>query len=494
MMLLSFVDGGLGTPGTSSPVPGAPVRGARGEPGESAATAVPAFDEALDASLMPDDEKTSAAFEEAAAAAIPAVLLPPPAREMLGAHAAGTVGSGQEPGVSGEIGSAVDDVAPDDSSGEQTPSVRARIAIPLDGIDRSGVTAREALADDAAVARPVDRSATDRPAHIGSFETSLPHGGGVDVAEASPGPNGGVDAGTPSLDASREAVTGLPVRAPAVTSDAAARGEQPGGVHAATQTGAGTQSTAPPEADGAAFARAGASPSPARGAEDVAAARSARDAAAASAAFHVDQGAGDVPFDSGANAAADTDGGSQGHAADTRAGVRFNMPAAEPSAGTSAPGAGAFEVTGLGAAPAALRADAPAASLSEAAAGPSADVPDADTMDRLVQSLRLQFYRGGGEAVVHIRPEHLGPLKVSLRVERGLVTARVNADNPAVAEWLQANEQTLREAMQANGLSLERLIVDRDGQQGQTPHRDRPSSRRESRHGERGESTFEITV
>jgi flagellar hook-length control protein FliK len=125
-----------------------------------------------------------------------------------------------------------------------------------------------------------------------------------------------------------------------------------------------------------------------------------------------------------------------------------------------------------------------------------AHTPAADTSERIVQSLRLQFQRGGGDAIVHIKPEHLGPLTVSLRVENGTVSARVIADNPAVVEWLQSNEHTLRDGLKANGLQLDRLVINRDQDpSSRTPHRESPESRRGPlRRPSEGQSTFEITV
>ena len=130
------------------------------------------------------------------------------------------------------------------------------------------------------------------------------------------------------------------------------------------------------------------------------------------------------------------------------------------------------------------------------AAAASAALPDADTPDRIVQSLRLQFQRGGGDAIVHIKPEHLGPLTISLRVENGTVSAHVTADNPVTAEWLQSNEQTLRDGLKSNGLQLDRLVVNRDADpSGRPPHREESQRQREQRRrfNER-QSTFEITV
>jgi hypothetical protein len=126
------------------------------------------------------------------------------------------------------------------------------------------------------------------------------------------------------------------------------------------------------------------------------------------------------------------------------------------------------------------------------------DVPRApvapDTADSIVQSMRLQYQRGGGEAVVHIKPEHLGPVSVSLRVENGVVSAVVHAGSGEVAEWLKANEQVLRDGLASSGLHLERFAVRRDGhppdRRGWRPPE--PPERR--RRGLQPESTFEISV
>jgi flagellar hook-length control protein FliK len=142
--------------------------------------------------------------------------------------------------------------------------------------------------------------------------------------------------------------------------------------------------------------------------------------------------------------------------------------------------------------PQAIAADVEIASAPPETRGPM----PRETAESIIQSLRLQYQRGGGEAVVHIKPEHLGPVSVSLRVENGSVSAVVNAENPAVAEWLKANEHLLRDGLSSNGLHLERFAIRRDGH----PHDDgrkgwRPPDERERRRRAlKPESTFEITV
>ena len=124
----------------------------------------------------------------------------------------------------------------------------------------------------------------------------------------------------------------------------------------------------------------------------------------------------------------------------------------------------------------------------------SPDVPDADTPQRLVQSLRMQFLRGGGDAVVQLRPEHLGPVTVSLKVEQGTVSARITAADPVVAEWLQAHQDTLREGLQANGLTLDRLTVERDGRPPDRRERREQAPRQRFRPASEPQSTFELTI
>jgi flagellar hook-length control protein FliK len=120
------------------------------------------------------------------------------------------------------------------------------------------------------------------------------------------------------------------------------------------------------------------------------------------------------------------------------------------------------------------------------------NVPDPETAQRLVQSLRMQFLRGGGDAVVQLRPEHLGAVTVSLRVEQGSVAAHVTAADPVVAEWLRAHQDSLRDGLQANGLTLDRLSIDRDGRSPDRRERREAPPRQRFRAASEAQSTFEL--
>lgn len=127
---------------------------------------------------------------------------------------------------------------------------------------------------------------------------------------------------------------------------------------------------------------------------------------------------------------------------------------------------------------------------------PAVAAPAPDTADRIVQSLKLQVQRGGGDAVLHLEPEHLGPVAITIRVENGVVSAVITAEHPGVAEWLQSNQQSLREGLQSSGLHLERFVVQRDGQSPSDRQRREWAGNQRAfrRRLPQTDSTFEISV
>lgn len=87
-----------------------------------------------------------------------------------------------------------------------------------------------------------------------------------------------------------------------------------------------------------------------------------------------------------------------------------------------------------------------------------------DVTLQLVQSLRMQFRDGIGEAVLKLKPEHLGSVSITLKVENGGLKANVQADMPAVRQWLESQQDTLRSALADHGLRLDQFDVEPDGQ------------------------------
>ncbi len=125
---------------------------------------------------------------------------------------------------------------------------------------------------------------------------------------------------------------------------------------------------------------------------------------------------------------------------------------------------------------------APAATVATPVAAP---VPEALTPEagaqvsaQLIQTLRMQFKDGIGDAVLHLRPEHLGEVTVALRVDHGVVSATVQAEEPAVRQWLASQESALREGLSQHGLDLGSLVVEPDGQREREGHEEEAQSRR----------------
>lgn len=105
---------------------------------------------------------------------------------------------------------------------------------------------------------------------------------------------------------------------------------------------------------------------------------------------------------------------------------------------------------------------------------PRSSASPESTAPQIVQAIRLAWSRGVGEAHIRLDPEQFGDVSVSLRVERGQVVARLQADAPAVREWLQANQHTLKSGLAEHELKLGRLDV-------VSPDELRDQSRRDAR-------------
>lgn len=96
---------------------------------------------------------------------------------------------------------------------------------------------------------------------------------------------------------------------------------------------------------------------------------------------------------------------------------------------------------------------------SALANAPTDDVLPAQTATQIVQSLKLQWARGGGEAEIRLEPRHFGELRIALKVDDGRVNARLEAEAPVVREWLQSNQAALRHSLADQNLTLEHLEV-----------------------------------
>ena len=144
---------------------------------------------------------------------------------------------------------------------------------------------------------------------------------------------------------------------------------------------------------------------------------------------------------------------------------------------------------------------APAAFVSLANSLRTSDILPADTTTQIVQSIRMQLLRDGGEAHIRLDPRQFGDMSVRIRVDNGQVTARVEADAPVVREWLQNNQHLLRQSLAGQQLTLDRLDVREppatqdNGRRDGSPERERdaPQQRPRRRRPDTGE-LFEVVA
>jgi flagellar hook-length control protein FliK len=114
---------------------------------------------------------------------------------------------------------------------------------------------------------------------------------------------------------------------------------------------------------------------------------------------------------------------------------------------------------------------------------------------QIVKAISLQWKQGLGEARIRLEPEHLGEVRVSLRVQAGAVTAVVTAENPAVQAWIETGQQELKNALGEQGLRLQRfeVVVDPEGRR-QSPEAPPDAAPRRQRRNSSGVPEFEVPV
>ena len=120
-----------------------------------------------------------------------------------------------------------------------------------------------------------------------------------------------------------------------------------------------------------------------------------------------------------------------------------------------------------------------------------------DHFQREVAERAMQAIRDGiGEAVLKLKPEHLGSVSISLKVENGSIKASVQAEMPAVRQWLESQQDTLRSALAEHGLSLDRFDVEPDAQRQQADDEGprQQSRKRQAQKREAEQPVFEVVV
>lgn len=146
---------------------------------------------------------------------------------------------------------------------------------------------------------------------------------------------------------------------------------------------------------------------------------------------------------------------------------RTTVPPPVNSAGSRplGPGAGGGADGGKGLTLGSLRAGNTGASVTRA---PSAPSPDAGFLHAEDEGITATIGRGlaaamrqkGGLVTIQLNPESLGHLKIRIGIEGGTVSARFEASTAEARDLLTENLDSLKAALEARGLQVDRLQVE----------------------------------
>jgi flagellar hook-length control protein FliK len=103
---------------------------------------------------------------------------------------------------------------------------------------------------------------------------------------------------------------------------------------------------------------------------------------------------------------------------------------------------------------------------------------DVQVARQVVRAISLAWRDDVGEARVLLNPEHLGEVSVAIRVERGAVTAVLQAETASAREWIRAHETDLRHGLESQGLELASLVVSEEGNSRGGHEQPQPQGRR----------------
>lgn len=108
----------------------------------------------------------------------------------------------------------------------------------------------------------------------------------------------------------------------------------------------------------------------------------------------------------------------------------------------------------------------------------AATLAEAHVTDQIVQSMRMQWTKGGGEATIELNPNGLGKVHVQVRVDRGVVSANVQAETSVVREFVASRRDELVQNLSQQGMRLEKLEVTEPAKE--QPMRDQQRESRQS--------------
>ncbi|MDK2985133.1 MAG: flagellar hook-length control protein FliK [Clostridia bacterium] len=90
--------------------------------------------------------------------------------------------------------------------------------------------------------------------------------------------------------------------------------------------------------------------------------------------------------------------------------------------------------------------------------------------EQMVQKMKLMVGNKQSSLEIHLKPEHLGKVKIQLHSHEGTITARIITDNGQTANLLNSSMHQIKENLEQQGIKLQHFGVDVGSQgQGENP-------------------------
>ncbi|KAB2954393.1 flagellar hook-length control protein FliK [Heliorestis acidaminivorans] len=85
-----------------------------------------------------------------------------------------------------------------------------------------------------------------------------------------------------------------------------------------------------------------------------------------------------------------------------------------------------------------------------------------EILNQVIAQAKLLNKAGSQELKIQLKPDFLGPMKMRVLMEDGIVSIRIAAENPQVRQLLESNMAQLRQSLEEQGIKFDRVDVSKD--------------------------------
>ena len=90
---------------------------------------------------------------------------------------------------------------------------------------------------------------------------------------------------------------------------------------------------------------------------------------------------------------------------------------------------------------------------------PQAPINPQNVMEQITQNMRFEMRGNIAEVRIHLKPEHLGEVKLRIAMQNGIVVAQFVAESQRVKEIIESNFSQLRDSLEEQGINVSEIEV-----------------------------------